>query len=101
MHFILRGRMSIVVDAGEGRRLRVRSLGRHTTIGEMGLITGQARRATIEAEVASVFYALKAEAFERIRRNNPGLYQALLTFVIRVMTERLSFANRAIGALLR
>jgi sulfate permease, SulP family len=101
MHFILRGRMSIVVDAGEGRKLRVRSLGRHTTIGEMGLITGQARSATIEAEVASVLYALKAEAFERISRNNPGLYQALLTFVIRVMAERLSFANRAIGALLR
>ena len=101
MHFILRGRISIVVNAGEGRRLRVRSLGRHTTIGEMGLITGQARSATIEAELASVLYALKADAFERIRRNNPALYQALLTFVIRVMAERLSFANRAIGALLR
>ena len=101
MHFILRGRISIVVSAGEGRRLRVRSLGRHTTIGEMGLITGQARSATIEAELASVLYALKADAFERIRRNNPALYQALLTFVIRVMAERLSFANRAIGALLR
>jgi SulP family sulfate permease len=101
MHFILRDRISIVVNAGEGRRLRVRSLGRHTTIGEMGLITGQARSATIEAELASVLYALKADAFERIRRNNPALYQALLTFVIRVMAERLSFANRAIGALLR
>jgi SulP family sulfate permease len=101
MHFILRGRISIVVNAGEGRRLRVRSLGRHTTIGEMGLITGQARSATIEAELASVLYALKADAFERIRRNNPALYQALLTFVIRVMAERVSFANRAIGALLR
>src|SRR5262249_46378956 len=62
---------------------------------------GQARSATIEAEVASVLYVLKAEGFERIRRSNPPLCQALLTFVVKVMAERLSFANRTIGALLR
>jgi len=101
MHFIFQGRVSIVVDGGNGRKVRLRSLGRHTTIGEMGLITCQPRSATIEAEVPSVLYVLKAHAFERIRRTNPALCQALLTYVIRVMAERLSFANRSIGALLR
>jgi sulfate permease, SulP family len=101
MHFILEGRVSIVVTGNGGRKVRVRSLGRHTTIGEMGLITGQARSATIVAEVASVLYILRVEAFERIKRNNPTLSQALLTYVISVMTERLSFANRAIGTLQR
>ena len=67
----------------------------------MGLITCQPRSATIEAEVASVLYVLKAHAFEHLRRTNPALCQALLTYVIRVMAERLSFANRSIGALLR
>jgi CRP-like cAMP-binding protein len=50
-----------------------------STIGEMGLITGQVRNATIEAEVPSVLYVPKTNAFERIKRNNPVLYQALLT----------------------
>jgi len=53
MHFILEGRVGIMVDMGSGRSVRVRSLGRHTTIGEMGLITGQPRSATIEAEVTA------------------------------------------------
>jgi SulP family sulfate permease len=101
MHFILEGRVSITVDVGNGRKLHIRSLGRHTTVGEMGLITGQPRSATVEAEVASVLYVLKANAFERIKTSNPALCQALLTYVIRVMAERLSFANRAVGALLR
>jgi sulfate permease, SulP family len=35
MHFILEGRVGIMVDMGNGRRVRLRSLGRHTTIGEM------------------------------------------------------------------
>jgi SulP family sulfate permease len=86
---------------GNGRIVRVRSLGPHTTIGEMGLITGRARSATIKAEVASVLYVLTGEAFERIRTCNPAMYQALLTYVITVMSERLSFASRVIGVLQR
>ena len=101
MHFILEGRVGVIIDGGGGRRIRVRSLGRHTTIGEMGLITQRPRSATIEAEVASVLYELSAEAYERIKIDNPALSRALLAYVIRVMAERLSFASRVIGVLQR
>jgi sulfate permease, SulP family len=101
MHFILDGRVSVLVNGGDRPKVRVRSLGPHTMIGEMGLIAGQARSATIEAEVPSVLYVLKAGAFERVRATNPALFQALLTYVVTVMAERLSFANRAIEALQR
>jgi len=101
MHFIFEGRVGIVVNGGGRPKVRVRSLGAHTTIGEMGLIAGQARSATIEAEVPSVLYVLGADAFERVRKTNPALFQALLAYVVTVMAERLSFANRAIEALQR
>jgi sulfate permease, SulP family len=101
MHFILDGRIGVLVDLGEGRTVRVRSRGQHTTIGEMGLITRRPRSATIQAEVASVLYELRADAYEQIKRQNPALSQALLCYVIAVMAERLSFASRAIGVLQR
>src|SRR5208282_1961133 len=101
MHFILDGRIGIVVDLGDGRMMRLRSLGRHTTIGEMGLITGRPRSATIIAEADSVLYELTAEAYERIKRDEPALSQALLGYIVSVMSERLSFANRAVGVLQR
>ena len=101
MHFILDGRVGIKVDMGGGRVVRVRSLGRHTTIGEMGLLTREPRSATIEAEVESVLFEFSADAYERIKAENPPLSQALLTYVIKVMAERLSFANRLIGVLKR
>jgi sulfate permease, SulP family len=101
MHFILEGRVGIVVDVGEGRTMRVRSLSRHTTIGEMGLITGRPRSATIVAEADSVLYELSAEAYDHIKRDEPALSQALLGYVVSVMAERLSFANRAVGVLQR
>ncbi|MGA9090984.1 MAG: SulP family inorganic anion transporter, partial [Bradyrhizobium sp.] len=64
MHFILDGRVGIMIPAGEGRSTRVRSLGRYTTIGEMGLVSRAPRSATIQAEVASVLYVLSTDQFE-------------------------------------
>jgi SulP family sulfate permease len=100
MHFLLDGRVGIMVDA-DGHPVRVRSLGPHTTIGEMGLIAHKPRSATMQAEVVSVLYELSARAYERIKRENPALSHVLLTYVIAVMAERLSFANRVIGVLQR
>ena len=68
MHFILEGRIGIIVELDVGRLVRVRSLGPHTTIGEMGLITRQKLRATIKAEIPSVLYELSANAYEPIKR---------------------------------
>jgi sulfate permease, SulP family len=101
MRLILEGRVGIIVDLGDGRSVRVRSLGRHTTIGEMGLIARRPRSATIQAEVASVLYDLHAGAYEQIKQQNPALSQALLSYVITLMAERLSFASRVIGVLQR
>jgi sulfate permease, SulP family len=101
MHFILEGRIGVIVKMDDGRLIRVRSLGPHTTIGEMGLITRQKRSATIKAEVPSVLYELSADAYERLKRENGALAQALLTYTVRVMAERLSFASRVIGVLRR
>jgi sulfate permease, SulP family len=101
MHFILEGRVAVIVRLRNGKAMRVRSLGFHTTIGEMGLITHQNRSATIMAEADSVLYALGIEAYERITASNPALSQALLTYVIGVMTDRLNFASKTMGVLRR
>jgi SulP family sulfate permease len=99
MHFILEGRVGVIVDVGEARKVRVRSLGEHTTIGEMGLLTGRPRSANIVAEADSVLYELSDASYARLTIDHPALTQALLTYVITVMGERLSFASQAIGIL--
>jgi SulP family sulfate permease len=100
MHFILDGRVGIMVPAAQGTT-RVRSLGRYTTIGEMGLVAHAPRSATIQAEVASVLYALNTHQFDAIKEDDPALAQKLLTYFVSVMAERLTFANRTIAVLRR
>jgi SulP family sulfate permease len=101
MHFILDGRVGIMIPADEGRTTRVRSLGRYTTIGEMGLVSQAPRNATIQAEVASILYVLSADQFDDIKADDPALSQKLLTYFVSVMAERLTFANRTIAVLRR
>jgi SulP family sulfate permease len=101
MHFILEGRVGVIVNLEGGNSIRVRSLGRHTTIGEMGLLTGRSRSATVQAEIATVAYELRTEVFERLKVEHAALVQALLTYVIGLMAERLSFASKVIGVLQR
>ncbi|WP_246669340.1 MULTISPECIES: SLC26A/SulP transporter family protein [unclassified Bradyrhizobium] len=101
MHFILDGRVGIMIPAAHGNTTRVRSLGRYTTIGEMGLVAQAPRSATIQAEVASVLYALNMHQFEAIKGDDPALAQKLLTYFVSVMAERLTFANRTIAVLRR
>jgi SulP family sulfate permease len=48
-----------------------------------------------------VLYELSAEAYERLKQENGALAQALLTYIVKVMAERLSFARRLIGVLRR
>jgi sulfate permease, SulP family len=101
MHFILDGRVGIMIPKGDGGITRVRSLGRYTTIGEMGLVSQAPRSATIQAEVASVLYVLSTQQFEALKSENPLLGQKLLTYFVSVMAERLTFANRLIAVLRR
>ncbi|HET6838938.1 MAG TPA: SulP family inorganic anion transporter [Bradyrhizobium sp.] len=101
MHFILEGRVGIMIPAGHGRTTRVRSLGSCTTIGEMGLVSRAPRNATIQAEVASVLYVLSADQFEAIKTDDPSLSLKLLNYFVSVMAERLTFANRMISVLRR
>jgi SulP family sulfate permease len=101
MHFVFEGRVGVMVDVGEGRLIRMRSLAKHTIIGETGLLTRRPRSAHLVAETPSVLYELRAEAYDHLKRNNPALTQALLTYVVKIMGERLSFSNQTIGILQR
>jgi SulP family sulfate permease len=101
MHFILDGRVGVMIPGDNGALARVRSLGRYTTIGEMGLVSHAPRSATIQAEVASVLYVLSTLQFEALKTEKPMLGQKLLTYFVSVMAERLTFANRMISVLRR
>jgi SulP family sulfate permease len=93
------GRVSIVLRTAEGQQLRLRSIQRHTLVGEMGLYRTVPRGASVLADQPTVVYRLSREALERMEADAPPLAMAFHRFVVRTLAERLDFANREVAAL--
>jgi SulP family sulfate permease len=57
------------------------------------------RSATVSAEGAATLFTLTRANFERLRRERPDLASAFDDFILRVLADRVDFANRAVAAL--
>jgi SulP family sulfate permease len=93
------GRVSIFFRTPEGQQLRLRSIQRHTLVGEMGLYRTVPRGASVLADQPTIVYRLSRQALERMEAENPPLATVFHRFVIRTLAERLDFANREVAAL--
>jgi CRP-like cAMP-binding protein len=80
LYSLARGQVGIFRDA-EGRarstRHRLATLSAPAYFGEMGLLTGQARTATIAAESEVLCYQLEKRGFEAIIRARPEMAEAI------------------------
>jgi small-conductance mechanosensitive channel len=80
LYILARGQVGIFRDAAPGSspaRQRLATLAAPEIFGEMGLLTGEARSATIAAESEVLCYRLDKAAFESIIQARPELADAL------------------------
>jgi SulP family sulfate permease len=94
------GSVAITIIDEHGRPIRLRRMTGHTVVGEMGFYRGVPRTASVIAEGPTVIYRLTREAFDRMQAENPTAAAALHQLIIRLLSDRLEFANREISALL-
>jgi sulfate permease, SulP family len=94
------GCVAITIDDEKGRPIRLRRMMGHTVIGEMGFYRKVPRTATVVAEEPTVIYSLTREAFERMQKEDPDAASAFNRLIIKLLADRLEFANREISALL-
>ena len=94
------GCVAITIMDEHGRPIRLRRMVGHTVVGEMGFYRHVPRTASVIAEVPTVVYRLRREAFDRMQAADPEAAAALHKLIIRLLSDRLEFANREISALL-
>jgi small-conductance mechanosensitive channel/CRP-like cAMP-binding protein len=83
LYLIIAGYADVHVDGADGHT-RVGELGPGTIFGEMGLLTGAPRRATVTARTDVVCYRLDKDGFEAIVRGRPDIAES----ISRVLAER-------------
>jgi SulP family sulfate permease len=87
---IQRGSVSVFVTGDDGQSIqRIAGLGRGTTVGEMSLVDGNTRSASIIADEEVACFELRRSEFEKLSRDNPALARGVLANLARELSRRL------------
>jgi SulP family sulfate permease len=93
------GNLAIDIEKADGSSLRVRRIMTYAVVGEMGFFRRSIRSATVSSIGSATLFTLTRVNFERMRLERPGMAASFDDFILRVLADRVDFANRAIAAL--
>jgi len=96
---IASGKVAIALVDAAGRSTRLKQMVGQTVVGEMGFFRKAKRAASVIAEEPTVVYRMERKAFNALAREHPAAAAAFQTALIRLLSDRLDFANREIAAL--
>jgi CRP-like cAMP-binding protein len=87
LYLLVEGTADVIVDDGHGRSRKVASLGPGSFFGEMGLITGEPRTATVVARSEVECYRLEKAAFQEVISARPVVAEDISHILARRRTE--------------
>ncbi len=80
---------------------RFETMGPGSVVGEVGLVTGEPRAATVRADAATVAYRLGRSDLQRLREEDPATAAALYAWLARRMAGRIAHLMTTVDALRR
>lgn len=83
LFLVVSGKLRVVVADADGREHLVRELGRGENVGEMSLLTGEPRSATVRAVRDTVLARLTSAGFERLVAAHPATALSLTRMLAR------------------
>jgi NTE family protein len=92
-YIVISGRLGVVVEAVPGEQRFVTQIGIGETVGEMGMITGEKRTATVMAIRYSELLGFSKAAYDRLTARHPKLIHRLLE----VLARRLAATTRGVS----
>ncbi|CAK0746887.1 membrane hypothetical protein [Gammaproteobacteria bacterium] len=99
MYLIERGTLSVIIRMSDEKTKRLRTLGPGSVVGEMSIYSRQPRSAEVQAETACRVWKLGCADFERLGREHPEVANEFHTFIVKLLSYRLTAANVQILAL--
>ncbi len=96
LYIISRGKVKVVLFSRDGKEVLLSTLGPGEFFGEMALLDGLPRSASVVATEDSELLVLKRKDFIELIRNHPEIALRILT----IMSKRLRYADQKIGSLI-
>ena len=101
LYFIKSGRVTVELDSKVDKRIRLKSMGSGTIVGEVSLYLKTQATASVITDEACEIYFLSHENFERLNREASDRAAELHTYVIKLLSDRLAKSNATIHALMQ
>ena len=101
IYFLESGHITVRLDSGKGKQIRLKTLGPGTVVGEVSLYLGSEASASVITDVDCRIYYLSKENFKKLQLKAPEKTTMLHSYVVRLLSDRLAESNATIQALLR
>ena len=98
LYLVERGRVAVSLPLPDGRRVRLRSYGAGTVVGEMAVYMRTTRSADVIAETPTRVHRLSVPALLALERDDPVTAQQFHRFLIKTIASRLALADEALRA---
>jgi predicted acylesterase/phospholipase RssA/CRP-like cAMP-binding protein len=96
LYVVIQGRLRVVAEGGNGEATTLHELRRGQSVGEIGILTGGVRTATVYAVRDSLLARLSREGFDRLLAAHPqAMVRQFAAPVIRVLQDRTLHARQA------
>ncbi len=89
MGIVIAGQVDVKKRRADGNQRTIAQIGPGKTFGEMSLVDGEPRSASIVAATDSTLLIIKKEHVDRIRKEAPGIGFKLFFKVSRILSQRL------------
>lgn len=87
LYILVSGHADVTVTGADGRQSRVTELGPGSFFGEMALMTGEPRQATVTARTDVECFRLDKESFEEVIRQRPAMAEEISRVLARRRTQ--------------
>jgi hypothetical protein len=94
MLLLLKGELSILVENNQGTSAKVATLTPGEIIGEMSLLSKEARSASVQVESDAQFLKIDAHVLDKVDHNYPRLAVKIRKNISRILAARLKTANQ-------
>ena len=94
LYFVGSGTVVVVLQIPNQQEQILRKYKAGAILGEMAIYTGENRTASVRIENDATLFRLDKEKMEAMSRTFPASTAALHTYIVKVLSERLSRANR-------
>jgi SulP family sulfate permease len=101
MYLLESGRVSVLLQTRDRRRIRLRTMSAGTVVGEIGLYLDSRRSASVIADEPTTAYRLSRESLESMERQHPEIAFAFHKLMVLVEAERLASLNHLLLAMRR